>query len=108
MNNLTHCLVFAQTDANQEKLPPMTDEPNQAAIDAEAARRLREAARERREQGKTRFVTVVADGPVYRWQRFDGITRRTSSEAWVAITDAIAAAIVVAQCYGVSLQGAPA
>lgn len=46
-------------------------------------------------------VTVVPDGQVFRWQRFDGRVRRSSSEAFVAITDAIQAAIVVAQCYGV-------
>lgn len=46
-------------------------------------------------------VTVIPDGQVYRWQRFDGRVRRSSSEAFVAIADAIQAAIVVAQCYGV-------
>lgn len=46
-------------------------------------------------------VTVVPDGQVYRWQRSDGRTLRSSSEAFTAITDAIQAAIVVAQCYGV-------
>lgn len=46
-------------------------------------------------------VTVVPDGPVFRWQRFDGRVRRSSSEAFVAIADAIQAAVVVAQCYGV-------
>lgn len=46
-------------------------------------------------------VTVTRDGQVYRWLRFDGRNRRTSSEAFTAIADAIQAAIVVAQCYGV-------
>lgn len=46
-------------------------------------------------------VTVIPDGQVYRWLRFDGRTRRTSSEAFTALTEAIQAAIVVAQCYGV-------
>lgn len=37
----------------KDELPPMKDEENQAEIDAEAARRLREAAEERRrEQSK--------------------------------------------------------
>jgi hypothetical protein len=34
----------------KDELPPMKDEENQAEIDAEAARRLREAAEERRRE----------------------------------------------------------
>ena len=98
MTNVTRYPVFAQTD--KDKLPPMTNEPNQAEIDRETARQLREAAQERRDQQK-KFVTVVPDGRVFRWQRSDGRTLRSSSEAFTAITDAIQAAIVVAQCYGV-------
>lgn len=86
---------------DKDKLPPMVNEPNQAEIDRETARQLREAAQERRDQQRKQFVTVVPDGSVYRWLRFDGRTRRTSSEAFTAISDAIQAAIVVAQCYGV-------
>lgn len=100
MTNVTRYPVFAQTDS-KDKLPPMVNEPNQAEIDRETARQLREAAQERREQQRKQFVTVVPDGPVFRWQRFDGRVRRSSSEAFVAISDAIQAAIVVAQCYGV-------
>lgn len=88
-----------QTDS-KDKLPPMVNEPRQAEIDAETARQLREAAQERRDQQK-KFVTVVPDGQVFRWQRSDGRTLRSSSEAFTAIADAIQAAIVVAQCYGV-------
>lgn len=98
MANVSRYPVFAQTD--KDKLPPMVNEPNQAEIDRETARQLREAAQERRDQQK-KFVTVVPDGQVFRWLRFDGRTRRTSSEAFTAIADAIQAAIVVAQCYGV-------
>lgn len=86
---------------DKDKLPPMVNEPNQAEIDRETASRLREAAQERRDQQKKQFVTVVADGRVFRWQRSDGRNLRSSSEAFTAITDAIQAAIVVAQCYGV-------
>lgn len=85
---------------DKDKLPPMVNEPNQAEIDAKTASQLREAAQERRDQQK-KFVTVVPDGPVYRWQRFDGRVLRTSSEAFTALADAIQTAISVAQCYDV-------
>ncbi len=100
MVNVSRYPVFAKSD-DKDKLPPMVNEPNQAEIDAETARRLREAAQERRDQQKKQFVTVIPDGPVFRWQRFDGRVRRSSSEAFTAIADAIQAAVVVAQCYGV-------
>lgn len=100
MTNVSRYPVFAQTD--KDKLPPMQNEPNQAEIDAESARRLREAAQERRDQQqKKQFVTVVPDGQVYRWQRSDGRTLRTSSEAFTTLATAIQTAIVIAQCYGV-------
>lgn len=51
-------------------------------------------------------VTVVPDGSVYRWLRFDGRNRRTSNEAFTTLADAIQAAIVVARCYGVPLRQA--
>ena len=35
---------------NKNELPPMKNEENQAEIDAECARRLREAAEERRQE----------------------------------------------------------
>jgi hypothetical protein len=38
---------------DKEELPPMTDEPNQAEIDAEQARRLREATEKRKEEKMT-------------------------------------------------------
>jgi len=53
MTTLTHDFLFAKTDdkpKEKDKLPPMVNEPNQDAIDAETARRLREAAEERRRQ----------------------------------------------------------
>jgi len=37
---------------SKDKIPPMTNEPNQAEIDAEAARILREAAQERKDKKK--------------------------------------------------------
>lgn len=37
---------------SKDKLPPMQNEPNQAEIDAETARRLREAAQAREEAKK--------------------------------------------------------
>lgn len=53
MTTLSHRPLFAQTPP-KEQLPPMQNEPNQAEIDAETARRLREAAQERREPGKSK------------------------------------------------------
>lgn len=98
MLNVSQYPVFAQTD--KDKLPPLKDEPNQAEIDRESARILKEAAQERRDQQK-KFVTVVPDGQVYRWLRSDGHNRRTSSEAFTTLADAIQTALVIAQCYGV-------
>ncbi len=100
MTNVSRYPVFAQTDS-KDKLPPMVNEPNQAEIDRETARQLREAAEQRRDQQRKQFVTVTRDGSVFRWLRSDGRTLRSSSEAFTAIADAIQAAIVVAQCYGV-------
>lgn len=57
MVNVSRCTVFAQT-TDKDKLPPMVNEPNQAEIDAETARRLREAAQERRDQQKPRNTLV--------------------------------------------------
>ncbi len=37
---------------SKDKLPPMQNEPNQAEIDAETARRLREAAQAQKEANK--------------------------------------------------------
>lgn len=37
---------------NKDKLPPLTDEPNQAEIDAEQARRLRETVKDREQEKK--------------------------------------------------------
>lgn len=55
------------------ELPPMQDEPNQAEIDAETARRLREAAKENNK--KIRIVNyagpTVTGGPAPRL-RLDG------------------------------------
>ena len=47
------------------------------------------------------FVTVVTEGNLYRWLRFDGRTRRTSSEAFTSLAAAIETAVIVAACYGV-------
>lgn len=47
------------------------------------------------------FVTVVTEGNLYRWLRFDGRTRRTSSEAFTSLTAAIETAVIVAACYDV-------
>lgn len=101
MATLTHHPVFVQT--TRDKLPPLQNEPNQAEIDAETAHRLREAAQERCEQQKPqKFVTVVPDGQVYRWQRKAGPgTTFVSREAFTTLAAAISAAVSVAQCYGV-------
>lgn len=58
MATLSHHPLFAKTD-DKDKLPPMVNEPNQAEIDAETARRLREAAEERR-TGKQSSNYLVA------------------------------------------------
>lgn len=100
MVNVSQRPIFAQTDS-KDKLPPMQNEPRQAEIDAETARRLREAAQERRDQQQKKFVTVVPDGAVFRWQRSDGRILRSSSEAFTSLAEAIQTAIVIAQCYGV-------
>lgn len=49
-----------------------------------------------------RFVTVVPDGAVYRWQRRVGPgTTLTSREAFLSLASATQAAISVARCYNV-------
>jgi len=40
---------------DKDKLPPLVNEPNQAEIDAEAARRLREATQERKANPSAQF-----------------------------------------------------
>ena len=97
-------LNLTQT-TDKGKLPPLQDEPNQAEIDAETARRLREAAQERRGSEPSSFVTVVTDGPVYRWRRQAGPgTGFTSREPFLTLAAAIEAAIIVARCYGVPAE----
>lgn len=102
MTTLSRYPVFAQTDG-KDKLPPMKDEPNQAEIDAETARRLSEAAQERREQAKPKqYVNVIPDGPLFRWRRQVGFgVAFCSTEAFTTLAAAIDAARVVAACYGV-------
>lgn len=48
-----------------------------------------------------RFVTVIPDGAVYRWQRSDGRALRSSAEAFLTLAEAVAAAVTVARCYNV-------
>jgi hypothetical protein len=51
------------------------------------------------------YVSVVRDGQVYRWLRFDGRTRRTSTDAFPVLSDALSTAVVIAQCYSVPSVG---
>lgn len=62
MANVSRRGQFAQTD-RKDKLPPLVDEPNQAEIDAETARRLREAAQERQQQKpRSSLVSLLRGG----------------------------------------------